>query len=324
MTLIRVGRGLSATRLHVERAGSGEPLLWITGFAISSEIFAPVIDDYAGEFDCIRYDNRGAGRSDVPWKPTSIPELAADAVRLLDALELDSAHVYGLSMGGMVAQELALRFPDRVRALVLGGTWHGGPRAVLPSPRVAKALTSRGAPAAVRAQLVARALFSERFRAEQPDLVRRHLRNLAAHPASARGLALHLTATTYHDTRARLPRISAPTLVLHGGADELTPVRNARLLAALIPDATLEVLPEAGHGYLLEQPAEAHRRFTSWLAARSPVPPGRPLTGLAARAEPVTRHLGLQVGALRAARSLVAPPFTPPRGPDRSRGRRAG
>jgi 3-oxoadipate enol-lactonase len=318
VTLIRVGRGLSATRLHVERSGTGEPLLWITGFAISSEIFAPVIDDYAAEFDCVRYDNRGAGRSDVPWKPTSIPELAADAVRLLDALDLDSAHVYGLSMGGMIAQELALRFPDRVRALVLGGTWHGGPRAVLPSPHVAAALTSRGAPAAVRAQLVGRALFSERFRAEHPDQVARHLRNLAAHPASIRGLALHLTATTYHDARARLPRISVPTLVMHGGSDELTPVRNARLLAELIPDATLEVLPGAGHGYLLEQPAESHRRFTSWLAARSPVQAGRPLRGMAAHAEPVTRHLGLQVGALRAARSLVAPPFRPAgsRGPE--------
>jgi 3-oxoadipate enol-lactonase len=308
VTLVRVGRGLSATRLHVERSGAGEPLLWITGFAISSEIFAPVIDDYAAEFDCIRYDNRGAGRSDVPWKPTSIPELAADAVRLLDALGLDSAHVYGLSMGGMVAQELALRFPQRMRALVLGGTWHGGPRAVLPSPRVAAALTSRGAPAAVRAELVGRALFSEGFRTQHPDQVARHLRNLAAHPASLRGLALHLTATTYHDTRARLPRIAAPTLVMHGEADELTPVRNARLLAELIPDATLELLPGAGHGYLLEQPAEAHRRFTSWLAARSPVLAGRPLRGVAARAEPVTRHLGLQVGALRTARSLVAPP----------------
>lgn len=322
MSLVRVGRGLSATRLHVERTGTGEPLLWITGFAISSEIFAPVIDSYAAQFDCIRYDNRGAGRSDVPWKPTSIPELAADAVRLLDALEVDSAHVYGLSMGGMVAQELALRFPDRVRALVLGGTWHGGPRAVLPSPRVAAALTSRGAPAAVRAQLVGRALFSEQFRTEHPDQVVRHLRNLGAHRASARGLALHLAATTYHDTRARLPRITAPTLVLHGGADELTPVRNAHLLARLIPDATLEVLPGAGHGYLLEQPAESHRLFTSWLAARSPVPAGPALSGVAARAEPVTRHLGLQVGALRTARSLI--PLRPPRGSGRSPGRRAG
>jgi 3-oxoadipate enol-lactonase len=307
VTLLRVGRGASAVRLHVEREGTGEPLLWITGFAISSEIFAPVIHHYAAEFDCIRYDNRGAGRSHVPWWPTSMPELAGDAVRLLDALGIESAHVYGLSMGGMVAQEVALRFPDRVRALVLGGTWHGGPRVALPSPRVAAALVSRGAPAAVRAELVSRALFSERFRTDHPRLVARHLRDLAAHPVSPRGLLHHLNAATYHDTRARLHRIVAPTLVLHGGSDELTPVANAQHLAAAIPDATLEVLPGAGHAYLLEKPEEAHRRFVDWLAARSPVPAGPPLHGIAARTEPLTRHLGLQVGAVRTARSIVAP-----------------
>jgi 3-oxoadipate enol-lactonase len=316
--LVKVGRGPAAARLHVEREGTGEPLLWITGFAISSEIFAPVISHYAAEFDCIRYDNRGAGRSQAPWRPTSIAELAADAVRLLDALGVDSAHVYGLSMGGMIAQEVALRFPDRVRALVLGGTSHGGPRAVLPSPRVAAALASRGAPATVRAELVGRALFSERFRAENPRLVAAHLRNLAAYRAPVRGVLSHFAAATYHDTRARLHRIGAPTLVLHGGADELTPVRNAYLLAARIPHATLEVLPDAGHGYLLEQPEESHRRFRRWLAERSPVPPGRPLSGLAARSEPVTRAFGLQVGALRTGASALGLGPRPPRRPSAS------
>lgn len=311
--LVPVGRGLSATRLHVVREGSGEPLLWITGFAISSEIFVPVMHSYAEDFDCIRYDNRGAGRSATPWRPTSVPELAGDAVRLLDALQVDSAHVYGLSMGGMVAQEMAIRFPDRVRALVLGGTTHGGPRAVLPSPRIAAALTSRGAPAAMRAELVGRALFTEQFRQREPELVRRYLGLLGAHRAPARGLLSHLTASVYHDTRSRLSRIAAPTLVLHGAHDQLTPVANARLLTAAIPDATLALVPEAGHGYLLEQPEESHRLFTSWLAARSPVPAGRPLVGLAARSEPLTRAFGLQVGALRTARSLagVARPRRP-------------
>jgi pimeloyl-ACP methyl ester carboxylesterase len=306
--LVEVGRGAAATRLHVDREGAGEPLLLITGFAISSEVFVPVLPLYAARFDTIRYDNRGAGRSPVPWRPTSIPELAGDAVRLLDALGLDSAHVYGLSMGGMVAQEVAIRFPDRVRALVLGGTSHGGPRAVLPSPRLAAALARRGGPAGLRAQVVGRALFSEAFRHEHPELVTAHLRHLGAHRASARGLMGHLAASAYHDTRARLGRIPAPTLVLHGGADELTPVANARLLAAGIPDATLHVLPGVGHGYLLEQPEAAFEAFTSWLDARSPVPAGPPLTGLAARAEPLTRHLGLQVGALRTARSLATLP----------------
>lgn len=307
MTLVRVGHGPLATKLHVEREGTGEPLLWITGFAISSEIFSPVISTYAGAFDCIRYDNRGAGRSPAPWRLTSIPELAGDAVRLLDALGVDSAHVYGLSMGGMVAQEMAIRFPDRVRGLVLGGTTHGGPRAVLPSPRIAAALTSRGAPAALRAELVGNALFTPAFRAREPELVRRYLGLLGQYRTSARGLLSHLTASTYHDTRARLGRIVAPTLVLHGAQDELTPVANARLLADGIPDAELRLV-SAGHAYLLEQPEESHRVFDQWMAQRSPIPAGRPLSGLAARSEPLTRHLGLQAGMLRTARSLSTLP----------------
>ena len=324
MTLVRVGRGPTAVRLHVDREGAGEPLLWITGFAISSEVFSPVLADYAATFDCIRYDNRGAGRSPAPWRPTSIPELAGDAVRLLDALGLDSAHVYGLSMGGMIAQEMALRFPDRVRGLVLGATSHGGPRAVLPGPRLAAALARRSPLTHLPAAVVGRALFSPAFRREHPDLVRRHVGLLGRHRTSARGALSHLTASTVHDTRARLGRITAPTLVLHGGLDELTPVANAHLLAAAIPGAELAVLPAAGHAYLLEDPEQSLRLLTGWLDAHSPVRPGRPLTGLAARSEAVSRHLGLQVGVLRTGASLVSLPVSRAPGRGRSPGRRAG
>ena len=310
MGIVRVGSGLSATRLHVEQSGpppdQAEPLLWITGFAISSEIFAPVVGAYGGRFSCIRYDNRGSGRSSAPWRPTSIPELAGDAVRLLDALGIDSAHVYGLSMGGMVAQELAIRFPDRVRALVLGGTSHGGPRSVPPSPQVAAALATRSAPMALRAELVSRALFTDDFRRRHPGRVRSTLADLAAHRATARGLLSHTLAASYHDTRSRLHLVQAPTLVMHGQQDRLTPVGNAHRLAALIPDATLAVLPDAAHGYLLEQPEESYRLLVDWLDPRSPVAPGRPLRGLAAAAEPVTRALGLPVGALRTGASLAS------------------
>lgn len=312
MPLVHVGRGLRATRLHYDRAGTGEPLLWITGFAISSEIFTAGLAAYTDDFDCIRYDNRGSGRSHAPWRPTSIAELAGDAVALLDALGIASAHVYGLSMGGMVAQEMAIRFPDRVRALVLGATTPGGPRAVPPSPALASALASAAAagatPARLRAQVLAGALFSAPFRQAHPQQVREALVLLGRHPATARGLAAHWWSSFFHDTWARLPSIVAATLVLHGGADQLTPVGNARVLAARIPTATLHVLPGAGHAYLLEQPGQAHRLLTTWLRERSPVTAGAALTGMAARAEPVTRALGLPVGVWRTGRSLVGLP----------------
>src|SRR4051812_26500107 len=127
-------------RLYYERRGSGEPMLLITGFTISSAIFEPIVGLYEDRLDCITYDHRGSGRSSAPPTPTSMPELAGDAVRVLDELGLESAHVYGLSMGGMVAQEMAIRFPDRVRGLVLGCSTAGGPRAIRPTLREWKAL----------------------------------------------------------------------------------------------------------------------------------------------------------------------------------------
>jgi len=126
---------LKRPRLHYERCGRGEPMLFITGFTISAAIFEPLLPLYAQRFECVTYDNRGSGRSGAPLRPTSMPELAADASRLLDALGLASAHVYGVSMGGMIAQELAISFPERVRGLILGCSWPGGPRSVRPALR---------------------------------------------------------------------------------------------------------------------------------------------------------------------------------------------
>ena len=181
----------------------GEPLLWITGFAISSEIFARRSSLVRRRFDCIRYDNRGSGRSPAPWRPTSIPELAGDAVRLLDALGVDSAHVYGLSMGGMIAQEMAIRFPDRVRALVLGGTTHGGPRSVPPiAERRDRARQPRRPGRAPRAGRRAGAVH-RRLPQRDPALVRTYLSLMGRHRSSARGTLSHLTASTWHDTRAQ-------------------------------------------------------------------------------------------------------------------------
>jgi 3-oxoadipate enol-lactonase len=300
--------------LWYERRGSGEPLLLITGFGISGAVFEPVLDRYAERFSCIVFDNRGSGRSQAPLRPTSMPELAADAVGLLDELGIASAHVYGVSMGGMIAQEVALRFPERVRGLVLGCTSPGGPRAVRPTVRelrVVAAAAARAPRSPVDGTLAA-VLFSERFRRDEPERARFLLEHFRRHLPAAQGVAAQLLASVFHDTVSRLDQVQAPTLVLHGERDVMAPLDNARMLAERIPNAELAIVPGAGHAYALERPDVSFDLFASWYARHAPIAPGVARRGLTARVEPVTRALGLPIGAARTGASLLAR-VTPPR-----------
>jgi 3-oxoadipate enol-lactonase len=298
----------SRPRLWYRRSGSGdEPLLLITGFTISAAVFDPILPLYEDRFDCVVYDHRASGRSDKPPWLTSMPELAGDAVRVLDELGIESAHVSGLSMGGMVAQEMAIRFPERVRGLVVGCATSGGPRAVLPTAKelgtlgvsTVKALREQGRP------WLSAALFSDEFRREQPERVRELLRYFAKHRAPAYGALAHLMASVYHDTTSRLHLIESPTLVMHGENDKMAPLANARMIAARIPDAELAIVPGAGHAYGLERPELSRDLLLDWLERRGPIAAGAPRQGLVAAAEPVTRALGLPIGALRTGSSLA-------------------
>ena len=302
---------LRRPRLHYERTGSGEPLLCITGFTISAAVYEPVLPLWGERYDCITYDNRGSGRSGAPLRTTSMAELAADAARLLDALGVESAHVFGISMGGMIAQELALRFPEKVRGLLLAGTTPGGPRAVRPA---LGELAVVGVDLARTFRQPARPwlgplLFSRGFREREPERVRELLAFFAAHGPTPWGANAHWWATVYHDTVSRLGRIQAPTLVMHGGEDTFAPIANAELLADRIPDAELCVVDGTGHAFILEAPERSFALIDEFLTARAPIAPGRPRAGLAARAEPLTRAFGLPIGALRTGGSLAALPF---------------
>jgi pimeloyl-ACP methyl ester carboxylesterase len=252
-----------------------------------------------------------------------MPELAADAAGLLGALGIPSAHVYGVSMGGMVAQELALRFPERVRGLVLGATTSGGPRAVRPTARELAALIAGAAGAARgrRRPSLGAALFSPEFRREHPERARELLAYFRRHGPSKAGVLAQWWATVYHDTTSRLHQLQAPTLVLHGERDEMTPLANARLLADRIPDAELGVVPGAGHAYALERPELSYELLARWMDRREPIPAGAPRTGWTARAEPLTRAFGLPVGVARTGGSLVG--LAAERLSERTRGRSA-
>ncbi len=188
---------------------------------------------------------RGSGGSDGPEGPVTIRTFVEDTVAVLDELGIDRAHVYGHSLGGMVAQELALERPERVRSLVLGATHPGGPHAVRPRTPVPKD----------RPEL---ALYAPAFVAQHPEHVREDLRAQAAtrRPGAGR---LQWQAIQGFDAFDRLPELAAPTLVLHGTEDRLVDPANARLLAARIPDAELVLLEGAGHRYQSERPERADR-----------------------------------------------------------------
>jgi 3-oxoadipate enol-lactonase len=249
-----------ADGLYYERHGSGDPLLLITGWTISSAVFEPVIDLYSRHFECILYDHRGSARSKGS-SPLTMGALANDASRLLTALRIPRALVYGLSMGGMVALEVALRHAGRVQGLVLGGTSPGGPFAPRLGPKEVVSMARGGiAERSLRAPL----LFSAAFRREHPERVSELVEYFKRHRSSPATVAIQTLAAAQFATTLQLGRVRAPTLVMHGERDELVPLAAGRLLAARIPNAELAVVPGAGHAYALEAPQESLDQLLGW------------------------------------------------------------
>jgi pimeloyl-ACP methyl ester carboxylesterase len=248
--------GVAGTELHYERAGGGEPLLLIQGMSGTQMSWGePFLSELEASFECVSFDNRGVGRSAAVADPFTIAEMAADAVGLLDALEIQSAHVLGISMGGMVAQELALAHPDRLRSLTLGCTYAGGPGSQLMDPADFAALAeAMGSGVQDR---IFRAMFelnlSPGFRAEQSRYAD-FTAMAAALPVPQRTIQLQLQAIAAHDTHARLPDLATPTLVVHGSVDRVLGAPNGAQIDSLLPNSRLELLEDVGHMFWWEQP----------------------------------------------------------------------
>jgi 3-oxoadipate enol-lactonase len=262
----------NGARLYYEVYGEGEPLLLIMGLGANHLAWTAQIPVYAREFQVIVFDNRGTGQSDFPeGVDYTIPLLADDATALLDFLGVDAAHVYGVSMGGMIAQEMALRHPERVRSLILGATSPGGSHAVAPEAQALQGLLDQGAAVdRVVSPALLEVLFSPAYLAGHVSELRESFKRLADYPAtSPETYTAQLQAAARHDTYDRLPDIAASTLVLHGTDDPLLPVGNARILAERIPGAKLVLFEGARHGYLLEKQAEADAAVLDFLRAHS-------------------------------------------------------
>jgi 3-oxoadipate enol-lactonase len=242
--------------LYYERHGAGEPVLLIQGMSGTHLAWGDAFLSGLGEdVEIVTYNHRGVGTSTPQDQPFAIAQLADDAAGLLDALEWEHAHVLGISMGGMVAQELALRHPQRIRTLTLGCTYPGGAQAQLADPaliqELAGALLSGDRERALRtgfaANLSAAHVADEAHWAPFQAMA-------TALPVAVPVIMLQMQAVMGHDASARLGSIEAPTLVVHGTEDRMLPVVNGELIARLIPHARLELLDGVGHMFWWEQP----------------------------------------------------------------------
>lgn len=266
MPKIKVGD----VNLHYDIHGVGEPLLMIMGLGASSAAWDPeLVEDLARDFRVITFDNRGTGQSDKPDEPYSIAMFADDAAGVLDGLKIPRAHIFGVSMGGMIAQEFALRHPSRTAALVLGCTTPGGKHAVPPPAESLKVLTAprvgvapeeiirRGWPLSLSAGYI------KEHRAELEARIPSFLK----HPTPPFAFQRQLEGTYTLNTWARLGQIKAPALVITGADDVLIPARNSELLAEQIPGAKLKLLANAGHGFTTEARPEFLKTFVPFLKA---------------------------------------------------------
>jgi 3-oxoadipate enol-lactonase len=245
-------------RIAWERHGSGDPLLLVHGLGYARWGWEPVLEPLALSFDVILFDNRGIGESDAPPGPYTAAELAADAAQVLDEARVGRAHVLGTSLGGMVAQELALAAPERVDRLVLACTTPGGPGAFPMPERTVQLMTS----GATLRQYVENALAPE----PDPELVDRILRHREATAQPFDAWSAQAAAGATFDALGRIGEIEAPTLILHGTEDAVVDSRNSSLLANRIPDSRVELFPGGGHLFFWEQPDRFVEVVTEFLS----------------------------------------------------------
>jgi 3-oxoadipate enol-lactonase len=245
----------SAAGLHWDSHGDGPPVLLIMGLGLSGGAWWRTVPVLSRRFRVITFDNRGVGRSRSFTYACTTEALADDAVSVLDAAEVESAHVYGISLGGMVAQQLALRHPRRVDSLVLGATHPGGPRAVAPDSEVLEFFGRRpDLPQEEAAWASVPYNYGPVCRRRHGSRIAEDIAQRLAHPFPADAYRAQLYAAGVHNCLGRLSRIQVPTMIVHGRHDRLIPVENAELMAARLPHAELVILEHSGHLYPTEQP----------------------------------------------------------------------
>lgn len=243
-------------RLSYDRAGeNGTPVLLVMGFGMPGRAWMSQVPTLSAHHRVAWFDNRGVGESDAPGGLYTMEKMAGDVVALLDHLEWDNAHVVGASMGGMIAQEVALRQRPRVRSLTLIATHAGGLKALLPTRRgLGLFVRANRGDGQARIETLSKLLYTEAFRMS-PEIEQLHAEMLAnlATPAAARGRLAQLAAVARHNTAGRLGQLAdLRTLILRPELDLLIRPTESERLKRLLPHAELRSIANAGHGLIRE------------------------------------------------------------------------
>ena len=259
--------------LHYEEAGEGEPLLMVMGLGTDRLGWILQVPEFSKHYRVVTFDNRDVGQSPQADGPYEVRDMAEDALGLADHLGLDTFHLVGMSMGGAIAQEMALAAPGRIRTLTLVVTFAGGGNWATERARLwSEAMQSRE-------QLIDWLLLygmSEQFFAN-PQAVEysRNLLRSNPHPQSLDAFRRQLEASGRHETRDRLGQLSMPVHVIGAEHDTLVPVWKSKEIADLIPGAELSVMPGAPHALNMERAQEFNDLVLGWLRANAPQP-GQP------------------------------------------------
>ena len=249
---------VNGIELYYEIQGSGEPLLFISGLGGHLAEIPYLVDAYRRHFQLITFDSRGCGRSDKPAEDYSIAGFADDTAALLDALGIASAAVYGSSMGGMIAQELVLRHPHKVRALILGCTTGGAVRGMPPSPETIQKMVRNQSLSGDEAIAAGWELgYSRAYIERNRGAMMARSRSASAFAAPRESYMRQVIAAAKHDVYDRLHQVECPVMIIHGSNDVMIPPGNAHLLKQHMPHAELHILEGMGHGYNLEAQEQA-------------------------------------------------------------------
>ncbi len=255
--------------LNYDTYGDGEPLLLIMGFGMSGAGWLPSLPFFTG-FKSIYFDNRGTGLSDKPEGIYTVEGMADDASNLLRALGIAKAKVFGVSMGGMIAQELVLRHPEQVTKVVLGCTMAGGATAKMASPEILEKLMTANKIMATDPEkgfdILLPAIMPPEFVAQHPEI--KPMMVAAAKmlpPTPAETADRAMAGIQQFNAYDRLGQIKCPVLIVHGDKDVLVLPENAKLIKSKIPQAEMYMIPGAGHAFQAADPVGIHQKIVDWL-----------------------------------------------------------